>query len=39
MVFGEQLVAQWTVQAQEQQQELAQKLLAAQAESVERHMG
>ena len=39
MEFGEQLAAQWTVQAQEQQQELAEKVLAAQAESAERHRG
>ena len=38
MEFGEQLAAQWTVQAQEQQQELAVKVLAAQAETAERHM-
>ena len=37
--FGEQLAAQWTVQAQQQQQELAEKVLAAQAESAERHRG
>ena len=39
MEFGEQLAAQWTVQAQEQQQELAVKVLAAQAETAERHRG
>ena len=39
MEFGEQLAAQWTIQAQEQQQELAEKVLAAQAESAERHTG
>ena len=39
MEFGEQLAAQWTIQAQEQQQELAEKVLAAQAESAERHKG
>ena len=37
--FGEQLAAQWTIRAQEQQQELVQKVLAAQAESAERHRG
>ena len=37
--FGEQLAAQWTVQAQQQQQELAERVLAAQAESAERHRG
>ena len=37
--FGEQLATQWTIQVQEQQQELAQKVLAAQAETAERHMG
>ena len=39
MEFGEQLAAQWAVQAQEQQQELAEKVLAARAESAERHRG
>ena len=39
MEFGEQLAAQWTVQAQEQQQELAEKVLAAQAERAEKHKG
>ena len=39
MEFGEQLAAQWTVQAQEQQQQLAEKVLAAQAESVEKYRG
>ena len=39
MEFGEQLAAQRTVQAQQQQQELAVKVLAAQAESAERHRG
>ena len=37
MEFGEQLTGQWTVQAQEQQQELVEKVLATQAKNAERH--
>ena len=37
--FGGQLAAQWTIQAQGQQQDWAQRVLATQTASAERHRG